>query len=228
MEAGKVYFVGAGPGAEDLLTLRGAALLEEADVVVYAGSLVNPALLRRCKPEAEIHDSARLDLNEVLDILIPAAKAGKRVVRLHTGDPSVYGAHREQMDALKAAGVPFAVCPGVSSFFGAAASLGAEYTLPGVSQTVILTRAAGRTPVPEKESLSALASHGGACRRGCFGITGGRLLYERDPGRCCIQGDLAGRAHSSHHTRRTCQRCGGRRHNQDRAALNRGFSRRSV
>ena len=160
MEAGKVYFVGAGPGAEDLLTLRGAALLEEADVVVYAGSLVNPVLLKRCKPEAEIHDSARLDLNEVLDILIPAAKAGKRVVRLHTGDPSVYGAHREQMDALKAAAVPFEVCPGVSSFFGAAASLGAEYTLPGVSQTVILTRAAGRTPVPEKERLSALAAHG--------------------------------------------------------------------
>ena len=121
MEAGKVYFVGAGPGAEDLLTLRGAALLEKADVVVYAGSLVNAALLKRCKPEAEIHDSARLDLNEVLDILIPAAKAGKRVVRLHTGDPSVYGAHREQMDALKAAAVPFEVCPGVSSFFGAAA-----------------------------------------------------------------------------------------------------------
>ena len=160
MEAGKVYFVGAGPGAEDLLTLRGAALLEKADVVVYAGSLVNPALLKRCKPEAEIYDSARLDLNEVLDILIPAAKAGKRVVRLHTGDPSVYGAHREQMDALKAAAVPFEVCPGVSSFFGAAASLGAEYTLPGVSQTVILTRAAGRTPVPEKERLSALAAHG--------------------------------------------------------------------
>ena len=160
MEAGKVYFVGAGPGAEDLLTLRGAALLEKADVVVYAGSLVNPALLKRCKPEAEIYDSARLDLNEVLDILIPAAKAGKHVVRLHTGDPSVYGAHREQMDALKAAAVPFEVCPGVSSFFGAAASLGAEYTLPGVSQTVILTRAAGRTPVPEKERLSALAAHG--------------------------------------------------------------------
>ena len=160
MEAGKVYFIGAGPGAEDLLTLRGAALLEEADVVVYAGSLVNAALLKRCKPEVEIHDSARLDLNEVLDILIPAARAGKRVVRLHTGDPSVYGAHREQMDALEAAAVPFEVCPGVSSFFGAAASLGAEYTLPGVSQTVILTRAAGRTPMPEKESLSALAAHG--------------------------------------------------------------------
>ena len=158
MEAGKVYFVGAGPGAEDLLTLRGAALLEKADVVVYAGSLVNPALLKRCKPEAEIYDSARLDLNEVLDILIPAAKAGKHVVRLHTGDPSVYGAHREQMDALKAAAVPFEVCPGVSSFFGAAASLGAEYTLPGVSQTVILTRAAGRTPVPEKERLSGRAA----------------------------------------------------------------------
>ena len=179
MEAGKVYFVGAGPGAEDLLTLRGAALLEKADVVVYAGSLVNPALLKRCKPEAEIHDSARLDLNEVLDILIPAAKAGKRVVRLHTGDPSVYGAHREQMDALKAAAVPFEVCPGVSSFFGAAASLGAEYTLPGVSQTVILTRAAGRTPVPEKERLSALAAHGARA-------TSGRLLYDGDSGCRCI------------------------------------------
>lgn len=160
MEAGKVYFVGAGPGAEDLLTLRGAALLSEAEVVVYAGSLVNPALLRRCQPSTEIHDSAKLDLNEVLEILIPAAKAGKKVVRLHTGDPSVYGAHREQMDALCAAGVPYEVCPGVSSFFGAAASLGAEYTLPGVSQTVILTRAAGRTAVPEKEKLSALAAHG--------------------------------------------------------------------
>ena len=159
MEAGKVYFVGAGPGAEDLLTLRGAAFLEEADVVVYAGSLVNPALLRRCKTGAEIHDSARLDLNEVLDILIPAAKAGKRVVRLHTGDPSVYGAHREQMDALKAAGVPFAVCPGVSSFFGAAASLGAEYTLPGVSQTLVISRMEGRTPVPEREGIRSLAAH---------------------------------------------------------------------
>ncbi|MDY3619042.1 precorrin-4 C(11)-methyltransferase [Agathobaculum sp.] len=155
-----VHFVGAGPGAPDLITVRGAKLLREADVIVYAGSLVNTALLRDVKPGCELYDSAEMTLEEVLSVMIPAARAGKAVVRLHTGDPCVFGAHREQMDALDAAGVAFEVCPGVSSFCGAAAALHAEYTLPGVSQTVILTRMEGRTPVPEAERIEALAAHG--------------------------------------------------------------------
>lgn len=154
-----VYFVGAGPGAADLITVRGQALLQRADMIVYAGSLVNPVLLEQAKPGCEIHDSARLTLEEVLNMLIPAAKEGKTVVRLHTGDPSIYGAIREQMAALEEEGLAYESVPGVSSFCGAAAALGAEYTLPGVSQTVILTRMEGRTPVPEKESIQSLATH---------------------------------------------------------------------
>ena len=156
---GSVVFLGAGPGAPDLLTLRGHKLLSEADLVVYAGSLVNPALLSFCRPDCEILDSAVMTLPEVLEALVRAAGEGKRVVRLHTGDPSVYGAIREQMDGLRKAGVPFSVCPGVSSFSAAAAAIPAEYTLPGVSQTVILSRAEGRTEVPEKEQLELLAAH---------------------------------------------------------------------
>lgn len=155
-----VHFVGAGPGAPDLITLRGARLLREADMIVYAGSLVNTALLEDAKPGCELYDSAKMTLEQVLAVMIPAARAGKTVVRLHTGDPCVFGAHREQMDALEQAGVPYAVCPGVSSFCGAAAALSAEYTLPGVSQTVILTRMEGRTPVPEAERIESLAEHG--------------------------------------------------------------------
>lgn len=155
-----IHFVGAGPGAEDLITVRGAALLEQADVVVYAGSLVNPAHLQRTKDGCAIYDSASMTLEQVMDVMIPAARAGKTVVRLHTGDPSIYGAIREQMDVLDEAGIDYAVCPGVSSFCGAAAALQAEYTLPNVSQTVILSRMAGRTPVPERESIRSLASHG--------------------------------------------------------------------
>lgn len=155
-----IYFVGAGSGAPDLITVRGARLLERADVIVYAGSLVNPALLEYKKEDCAVYDSAKMTLEEVLAVMIPAAKAGKLVVRLHTGDPCVYGAHREQMDALDAAGVPYEICPGVSSFCGAAAALRAEYTLPGVSQSVILTRMEGRTPVPEKEQIESLAAHG--------------------------------------------------------------------
>lgn len=155
-----VHFVGAGPGAEDLITLRGAALLRQADVVVYAGSLVNPALLHTCRPDCAIHNSAEMDLEEVLAVMERAESEGKTTVRLHTGDPSLYGAVREQMDALRERGIAFDVTPGVSSFSAAAAALGAEYTLPGVSQTVILSRAAGRTPVPEKEALPGLAAHG--------------------------------------------------------------------
>ena len=155
-----VHFVGAGPGAPDLITLRGAKLLEQADVVIYAGSLVNPELLQRCRADCAIHDSARMTLEEVLACIAEAEAAGHMTVRLHTGDPSVYGAIREQMDALDRMGVAYAVTPGVSSFCGAAAALPAEYTLPDVSQTVILTRMAGRTAVPERERLRDLAAHG--------------------------------------------------------------------
>lgn len=155
-----VHFVGAGPGAPDLITLRGAALLREADVVIYAGSLVNPALLENCRPGCEIHDSARMTLDEVLQVMERAEAEGKTTVRLHTGDPSLYGAVREQFDALRARGIAFDVTPGVSSLFGASAALGAEFTLPGVSQSLIVTRLAGRTGVPENEALDALAQHG--------------------------------------------------------------------
>lgn len=155
-----IYFVGAGSGAPDLITVRGARLLSEADVIVYAGSLVNPALLDYKKDGCEVYNSAKMTLEEVIAVMAPAAKAGKTVVRLHTGDPCVYGAHREQMDELDRLGLEYEVCPGVSSFCGAAAALKAEYTLPNVSQSVILTRMEGRTPVPEKEQIEAFAAHG--------------------------------------------------------------------
>jgi precorrin-4/cobalt-precorrin-4 C11-methyltransferase len=154
-----VHFVGAGSGAADLITVRGARLLSEADVVIWAGSLVNPELLSYCRPDCEIMDSAKLTLEEVVEAIKNAEAAGKTTVRLHTGDSSIYGAVREQFDELDALGIDYDVTPGVSSFCGAAASLKAEYTLPGVSQTVIITRAAGKTPVPEKESIASLAAH---------------------------------------------------------------------
>lgn len=153
-----VYFIGAGPGAEDLITVRGARLLEEADVIIYAGSLVNPALLKRAKPECEIYDSAGMTLEQVIAVM--DGGRDRCVVRLHTGDPCIYGAIREQMDRLEELGIEYSYVPGVSSFIGAASALNAEYTLPDVSQTVILTRMAGRTPVPEKEEISSLAQHG--------------------------------------------------------------------
>ena len=155
-----IHFVGAGPGAPDLITLRGAALLKEADVVICAGSLVNPALLKNCRSGCEIHDSARMTLDEVLAVMERAEAEGKTTVRLHSGDPSLYGAIREQTDALREKGIAYDLTPGVSSLFGAAAALGAEFTLPGVSQSLIVTRLAGRTAVPEGEALHALASHG--------------------------------------------------------------------
>ena len=155
-----VHFVGAGSGAPDLITLRGARLLGEADVVIYAGSLVNPELRTLTKPGCELHDSAKLTLEEVIALVEAAERMGKTTVRLHTGDPSIYGAVREQFDELAKRGIAFDVCPGVSSFCGAAAALRTEYTLPDVSQTVIITRAAGRTPVPERESIRSLAAHG--------------------------------------------------------------------
>ena len=155
-----VHFVGAGCGAPDLITVRGARLLNEADVIIYAGSLVNPDLLHYAKPGCEIHDSARLTLEQVMDIIRGAEARGLTTVRLHTGDSSIYGAVREQFDELQKAGIEYDVCPGVSAFCGAAASLKAEYTLPEVSQTVIISRMEGRTPVPEKENIRSLASHG--------------------------------------------------------------------
>ena len=154
-----VHFVGAGSGAVDLITVRGARLLSEADVVIYAGSLVNPDLLSYTKEGCEIHDSARMTLEQVIEVIKKAEKDGKVTVRLHTGDSSIYGAVREQFDELQELGIEYDVCPGVSSFCGAAASLKTEYTLPDVSQTVIITRTPGRTPVPERESIRALAAH---------------------------------------------------------------------
>lgn len=154
-----VHFVGAGSGAVDLITVRGARLLHEADVVIYAGSLVNPALLSYTRENCELHDSAKMTLEQVIEVIQAAEAAGKVTVRLHTGDSSIYGAVREQFDALLKLGIEYDVCPGVSSFCGAAASLKTEYTLPDVSQTVIITRTAGRTPVPERESICALAAH---------------------------------------------------------------------
>ena len=154
-----VHFVGAGSGAPDLITVRGAKLLGEADVIIYAGSLVNPALRTYAKDGCAIHDSAKLTLEQVIDIIKAAEADGKLTVRLHTGDSSIYGAVREQFDALDALGIEYDVCPGVSAFCGAAAALKAEYTLPEVSQSVIITRAAGRTPVPERESIRAFAAH---------------------------------------------------------------------
>ncbi len=155
-----IYFVGAGPGATDLITVRGAKLIAQAGMIIYAGSLVNPALLEGAKPGCEIHDSASLTLEEVIALMREGAARYETVVRLHTGDPSLYGAIREQMDALGALELEYEAVPGVSSFLAAAAALKKEYTLPGVSQTVIVSRLAGRTPVPEGEALEALASHG--------------------------------------------------------------------
>lgn len=154
-----VNFVGAGCGAADLITVRGKSLIEQADVIVYAGSLVNPQLLEYAKKDCQIHNSAHMTLEQVIDVIKAAEHEKKMTVRLHTGDPSLYGAIREQMDRLDELGIKYDICPGVSSFCGAAAALRAEYTLPDVSQTVIITRMAGRTPVPEKESIAALAAH---------------------------------------------------------------------
>ncbi len=155
----QVYFVGAGPGSADLITVRGKTLLEKADVIIYAGSLVNPALLSYAPEGCEIHNSAYMNLEEVLEVMKKAAAENKTVVRLHTGDPSVYGAVREQMDALDELGITYESCPGVSACFGAAASMDLEYTLPGISQSLIITRMEGRTPVPEKEKIESFAAH---------------------------------------------------------------------
>lgn len=155
-----IYFVGAGTGAVDLITVRGKRLLQTADVVIYAGSLVNPELLQDAKDGCAVYNSAEMTLEEVAAVMRRAEQGGKTTVRLHTGDPSVYGAVREQMDVLDSLGISYESCPGVSACFGAAASLNLEYTLPGVSQSLIITRMEGRTPVPERESIESLAAHG--------------------------------------------------------------------
>lgn len=154
-----IHFVGAGPGAADLITVRGARLLAEADVVVYAGSLVNPELLEQCKPNCQVYDSSRMTLGEIVDVLVHAHEQGLACVRLHTGDPALYGAHGEQMAELDKRGVPYDIVPGVSSLFGASAALGVEYTVPGVSQSVIITRMEGRTPMPDGQRLRNMAVH---------------------------------------------------------------------
>ena len=154
-----VYFVGAGTGAVDLITVRGMRLLEQADVIIYAGSLVNPELLQYANKDCEIHDSAKMTLEEILMVMQKAEADGKLTVRLHTGEPSIYGAVREQMDELDRLGISYESCPGVSACFGAAASLNLEYTLPGISQSLIITRMEGRTQVPEKESIESFAAH---------------------------------------------------------------------
>lgn len=154
-----VHFVGAGPGAVDLITVRGQKLIASADVILYAGSLVNPELLSGAKPGCDCLNTATMTLEEVVARMARAEAEGQMTVRLHTGDPSIYGAIREQMDRLDALGIAYDVTPGVSSFCASAAAIPAEFTLPGQSQTVIITRMAGRTPVPEKERMSALAAH---------------------------------------------------------------------
>ena len=155
-----VHFVGAGSGAPDLITVRGQRLLLEADVIIYAGSLVNPALLDYKKEGCRVYDSAKMTLEQVTDVMRQAEKEGLTTVRLHTGDPCIYGAIREQMDILEEAGIQYDSTPGVSAFCGAASALDMEYTLPGISQSVIITRMAGRTPMPEEESIESFAAHG--------------------------------------------------------------------
>jgi precorrin-4/cobalt-precorrin-4 C11-methyltransferase len=155
-----IAFVGAGPGDPELITLKGARLLAEADVVVHAGSLVHPKILGHCKKDCELHDSSALNLQQICEIMISRFKAGKRVVRLHSGDSSIFGATAEQIKELDKAGIPWEIVPGVSSFQAAASVLGSELTIPGVSQTVILTRAEGRSSaMPEGEKLEDLAKH---------------------------------------------------------------------
>lgn len=154
-----IHFVGAGSGAPDLITVRGKKYLEEADVVIYAGSLVNPQLLEYTKDVCTIHNSAKMTLEEVIHVMEKAEAEKKTTVRLHTGDPCIYGAIREQMDILDERGIAYDYCPGVSAFCGAASALNLEYTLPEISQSVIITRMEGRTPVPEKESIQSFAAH---------------------------------------------------------------------
>ena len=222
-----VHFIGAGPGAEDLITVRGAKLLGEADVIIYAGSLVNPALLSYKKESCAVYDSASMTLEQVIEVMKDTEARGGMTVRLHTGDPSLYGAIREQMDELDKLGIGYDVTPGVSSFSGAAAALCAEYTLPEVSQSVIITRMAGRTPVPEGEELRKMASHG--CTMVLFLSTGlledveQELAVTSYPGAHRLQGSLAGAAGVPLHRLHPGQDRPGEPGHQDGADYNRSF-----
>ena len=216
-----VHFVGAGCGAPDLITLRGRRLLEEADVIVYAGSLVNPALLGFAKKDCRIYNSAQMTLEEVIAVMEEAESRQQMTVRLHTGDPSLYGAIREQIDCLKEQEISYDVTPGVSSFCGAAAALDAEYTLPGITQSVIITRMAGRTPVPEAESIASLAAHG--CAMVIFLSAG--MLEGLQRGSDCIQSKLAGRAYAALSARKSCPVWERRWHIQNGACNGRKFPR---
>lgn len=159
MPKGRVYIMGVGPGDPELITVKARKILDQADLVVYTGSLLPPELIGSRKPTTEVYDSARMTLEEILDLLKEAALAGKVAVRVHDGDPAIFGALREEMLPLQAAGLDVVTVPGVSSVFAGAAALGAELTIPDLNQTVILTRMEGRTPVPEKERLRSLAQH---------------------------------------------------------------------
>ncbi len=218
-----IHFVGAGSGAADLITVRGARLLQAADVIIYAGSLVNPALLDYAGQDCRIYNSAEMTLEQVIAVMRDAEASNKMTVRLHTGDSSIYGAVREQFDALEALGIDYDVCPGVSAFCGAAAALKAEYTLPEVSQTVIISRAGGRTPVPDRESIADLAKTScddGAVFEHCLG---GQRSKGFDCGRLCggyacgcgLQGDMAGGTHIPLHGRHPCGNCSDPRTHQD-------------
>lgn len=154
-----VYFLGAGPGDAELITLKAKRILESADVVIYAGSLINPRVLKHSKKGAKLYDSSKMNLGEIVSMMKKAHREGRCVARLHSGDPSIYGAMNEQIAELEKSNIPYEVIPGVSSFLAAAAALKKELTVPEVSQTVIVTRLSGRTKVPEKESLAALATH---------------------------------------------------------------------
>ena len=205
-----VHIVGAGPGAEDLITVRGLRLLKQADIVIYAGSLVNPGLLKETKQGAVIYDSAKMTLEQVMEVIEQAWKEQKEVVRLHTGDPCLYGAIREQMDAMDKLGITYDICPGVSSFCGTAAALQMEYTLPGISQSVIITRMAG-TGAGKREHPPVCFSSGNHgdlfkyrnVKRTVKGING-RGVQPGYTSCYCIQGNLAGRENRAYH----CGRAG--------------------
>ena len=223
-----IVFVGAGPGAEDLITVRGQQYLKEADIIIYAGSLVNPGLLQVKKEGCEVYNSAYMTLEEVLEVMYAGEKEGKRIVRLHTGDPCLYGAIREQMDALEERQIPYEVCPGVSSFCGAAAALHAEYTLPDISQSVVITRMAGRTPVPDKESIRSFAAHQATMviflSTGMLGADG-RGISGRHSGSDRVQGNLAGGKSAAMHGLRTGKNSGrrtGDKNSPDRGGKNSG------
>ncbi|MCG8541422.1 MAG: precorrin-4 C(11)-methyltransferase [Clostridia bacterium] len=155
----KVYFIGAGPGDPELITVKGGKIIAQADIIIYAGSLVNKEVIENRKEASEVHNSASMTLDEVIEVMERGIKSGKLIARVHTGDPSIYGAIREQMDILEEKGIEYEVIPGVSSFVASAAAIKKEFTLPGITQTIILTRMEGRTPVPEREAIEALAKH---------------------------------------------------------------------